>query len=142
MLHEVEKRVHSRAKEHQTELDVPETKIVVRGIGEMLVELFIILLDNALKYSDAGGKIEIRSWIEGHWAIITVRDFGHGIPEEDLPFVFNRFYRADRSRSQQTEGYGLGLSIAQQIVRRHVGRIEVESVLNEGTCFTIRLPHQ
>jgi len=139
---EVGKRVAARAEDHNTELDIPSTKIVVKGTGEMLVELFVILIDNAIKYSDEGRRVELRAWVEGHSVIMTVRDFGHGIPESDLPHIFNRFYRADRSRSQKTEGYGLGLSIAEQIVKRHNGRIDVESKVDEGTCFTIRLPHK
>ncbi len=106
-----------------------------------LTELVTILLDNAIKYSKKKGEIIIRSSVRKNTAIIEIEDFGSGIKSTEIPYIFNRFYRADSSRSKtQVDGYGLGLSIAKQIVDLHHGTIEVKSELGKGSTFKIALP--
>ncbi len=96
------------------------------------------LLDNALKYTPELGQVDLRIQRQGNKAAISVEDSGPGIPDEDLPHIFDRLYRGDKSRSQR--GLGLGLSLVQAVVTAHGGRIEVQSDPNNGARFTILLP--
>ncbi|MEO7238031.1 MAG: sensor histidine kinase [Gemmatimonadales bacterium] len=100
----------------------------------------MILLDNALKYTPADGRIALRLAREGETAVIVVSETGVGIPSEHLPHVFERFYRADPGRSRDPGGTGLGLSIARWIVAQHGGSIELISRPGEGTAAEVRLP--
>jgi signal transduction histidine kinase len=97
-----------------------------------------ILLDNAVKYTPEGGRVTVTVTEKNGWAGLEVSDTGIGIPEDQLPLIFERFYRADPSRT--AAGAGLGLSIARQIAEAHGGRIEVESTPGEGSTFTLLLP--
>jgi signal transduction histidine kinase len=118
--------------------------IQVQGNEDRLKQLLFILLDNALKYTLAGGTVAVglrRVELDGEGAgCLTIRDTGVGIPEQDLPHVFERFYRADPGRSRDPGGTGLGLPIAQWIVEQHGGRIDLASRPGEGTTVTVRLP--
>lgn len=107
-----------------------------------MTQVFENLLDNALKYTQPGTRLTLCSrWQEGEGEVeVTVADNGPGIPAEDLPHLFERFYRVDKGRSRETGGTGLGLSIVKHIVQLHGGRIAVASTLGEGTVFTLRLP--
>ncbi|HXC47149.1 MAG TPA: ATP-binding protein [Candidatus Sulfotelmatobacter sp.] len=105
-----------------------------------LERLFMTVLDNAIKYTPAGGHVSLGLRLENSEAIIEVTDTGIGIAEKDLPHVFERFYRADQARSRETRGSGLGLSIAKWIAETHKGSIELQSQLGQGTRVTIRLP--
>jgi two-component system sensor histidine kinase ResE len=97
------------------------------------------LIDNAMRHTPDGGNVTLR--ISGDDALILqVSDTGSGIPKEDLPFVFERFYKADKARTRGRAGTGLGLAIAKNIVVAHGGQISVQSKLGEGTTFTISLP--
>lgn len=117
------------------------TDLKVIGDKETLAELLVILIDNAIKYSPAGTTIEISSQRIGKMVHIPITDQGYGIKAADAPHIFQRFYRADLSRTKnQTEGYGLGLSIAEQIVKTHGGRIDMQSIVNKGSTFTVVLP--
>jgi signal transduction histidine kinase len=108
---------------------------------QMLTEALGILLDNAIKYSPAKTTITLTSQKLDNLASIVVQDQGQGISPKDLPYVFDRFFRSDDSRSKnQTDGYGLGLSIAKQIVELHGGSLSVVSELGKGSTFTISLP--
>jgi protein-histidine pros-kinase len=98
------------------------------------------LLTNAVKYSPAGTAVHVRLSGDGQWARLAVRDRGVGIPEEHLPFIFDRFYRV-RSQEHRAEGLGLGLYITRSLVELHGGQIAVQSRTGEGTTFTVRLPH-
>lgn len=109
------------------------------GDHKSLTELFVILLDNAIKYSLDTSEITLLSKKTDHHVQITVSDTGIGISKDDLEHIFDRFYRADKSRSK-TLGYGLGLSIANEIIVSHKGTIHVESELNKSTTFTLVLP--
>ncbi len=105
-----------------------------------LVELLVILLDNAVKYSPKDKSVNLTSQkIENH-LLLSVTDQGVGVKKDDLPYLFDRFYRADKSRSKNVQGYGLGLSIAQKITTRLGGSIEVKSRPSKGSVFTVQLP--
>jgi signal transduction histidine kinase len=115
----------------------------VEGDADQLKQLILILLDNALKYTPAKGQITLNLQISKEaedQAELVVRDTGIGITEEDLPHVFERFYRADPARRRDSGGTGLGLSIAQWIVEQHKGRIELTSKPGKGTTVRVRLP--
>jgi signal transduction histidine kinase len=115
--------------------------IHVLGLQQNLIELFIILLDNAIKYSDSKTTITITSTTSRTYALIHITDQGMGMSQNDISHIFDRFYRSDKSRSKDNaKGYGLGLSIAQKIVHEHKGKIEVKSTLNKGSTFIIYLP--
>ena len=99
-----------------------------------------IFLDNAVKYTPEGGKVTVRVRETNGWAALEISDTGAGIPEDQLPLIFERFYRADKARA--SSGAGLGLSIARQIADAHGGKIEVESKPGEGSTFTLLLPNK
>jgi two-component system OmpR family sensor kinase len=105
---------------------------------ERIRQVASILLDNAVKYTPDGGKVTVAVREKNGWAELEVSDTGVGIPEDQLPLIFERFYRADKARN--SSGAGLGLSIARQIAEAHGGRIEVESTPGEGSTFTLLLP--
>lgn len=106
-----------------------------------LKELLVIFLDNAIKYSPEKSEINLNIKESGSSALIEISDHGIGIEKQDLPLLFERFYRADKARSKKdTDGFGLGLSIAKQIIQKHNGSIDVKSKLNSGTTFKIKLP--
>ena len=112
----------------------------VRGDETQLTSMFTNLVDNAVKYTPPGGRVEVTGGTEGDEVVISIADTGIGIPERNLPRIFERFYRVDKARSKATGGTGLGLSIVKHIVENHGGRVTVESVPGEGTTFTVRLP--
>jgi heavy metal sensor kinase len=114
--------------------------LVVAGDAGRLRQVFFNVLDNALKYTPAGGEVAVEAGRRGHEAVVAVRDSGVGIPPEHLPHVFDRFYRVDRARSRAEGGAGLGLSIARGIVAAHGGRIELASAPGLGTTCTVTLP--
>lgn len=110
-------------------------------VNRQLIEHAVAnLLDNAIKYSDTGGVVDVEASGDGGEVVISVRDRGAGIAEEHQSRIFERFYQVDKSRSREMGGTGLGLSIAKHIVRAHGGTIEVQSALNQGSTFSIRLP--
>lgn len=113
---------------------------LVRIDRERIAQAVLILVDNAVKYSPADKTITLRSALHGAEVVIEVEDEGPGIPEQDLPLVFERFYRVDKARTRKQGGVGLGLAIAKSIVTAHGGRIEAESVLNKGTKMRYYLP--
>jgi len=98
------------------------------------------IIENAIKYTPDGGKITVKLKKSGRDAVLEISDTGVGIPPEDQPHVFDRFYRVDKARSRDTGGTGLGLSIVQQIIRLHAGSIQVFSEVGKGTTFIVRLP--
>jgi two-component system, OmpR family, sensor kinase len=113
----------------------------VNGDRDRLKQVFINLVANALQYTPQGGEVFLSLQKIGEQARVICRDTGPGIPAEDLPHIFERFYRAEKSRTRrETTGFGLGLSIANWIVERHGGRIEVNSQEGKGTTFAIWLP--
>jgi len=100
----------------------------------------LILVDNAVKYTPEDGSVFVSLRVEDGAALLTVRDTGIGLSLEDIPHVFERFWRADKVRSREFGGSGLGLSIARVIADQHEARISVESVLERGTTFTVKFP--
>jgi len=134
-------KVETLAKNKGIKFDSTLADVKTSANKQGLVELAVILLENAIKYSPKNSKIAISTEIKDKHAYIKVQDWGIGIEASDIPFIFNRFYRADISRSKEVmEGYGLGLSIAKKIVEKHHGKIEVESKLDHGSTFTVVLP--
>jgi two-component system, OmpR family, sensor kinase len=124
-----------------------EDQAVVVGDADRLRQLLLNLVDNALKYTPAGGQVTLSLYRDEEWVQVVVADTGFGIPPEDLhpgpnglPLIFERFYRADPARSRPLGGTGLGLSIAQWIAQAHGGEITVESQVGRGSTFTVRLP--
>lgn len=116
-------------------------QVYVNGDEQSLVELLMILLDNAIKYSPEKSEVKVAVIQKDKQAEIKIIDQGIGIKESDLPYIFNRFYRADISRSKEkVDGYGLGLSIAKRIVELHRGTITIKSKPGEGSTFSIKLP--
>lgn len=113
---------------------------VVSGDELRLRELFLNLVDNAIKYSRFGGTVEMALTIEQGQARLSVTDHGIGIAEEDWPQIFDRFYRTDNARAHTKKGTGLGLAICSWIAESHHGRIEVQSQVGEGSTFTVWLP--
>jgi heavy metal sensor kinase len=116
--------------------------LVVNGDEARLRELFMNLLDNAIRYTPAPGTVSVSSRREGQMAVIAITDTGIGIPAEDIPFIFERFYRVGKSRSRTEGGSGLGLAICRHIAEAHGGRIEVESRVEAGSTFSVWLPLQ
>ncbi len=125
---------------HEMSLEIENELPEIYGDSSRIEQVIMNIISNSIKYTPEGGKISVSGRAEDDEVFITVRDNGIGIPEEDIPRIFDRFYRVDKARSRETGGTGLGLSIAQEIISRHNGRIEVESKLNEGTAVTIVLP--
>jgi heavy metal sensor kinase len=118
----------------------PMKGVTIRGDRIRLRQLFLNILDNALRYTPEGGTISGSVVQNGDQAVATIGDTGIGIPDEHLPFIFDRFYRVDRARTNGEGGTGLGLSIASSIARMHGGSIEVESRVGRGSTFRVRLP--
>jgi signal transduction histidine kinase len=98
------------------------------------------LLENAVAYTHKGGAIRVAATTAGAWVEVSVSDTGEGIPAEDLPNIFDRFYRVDKSRARATGGSGLGLTIAKRLVEAHGGTITVQSKLGKGSRFSFTVP--
>ncbi len=120
--------------------EVPEQPVYVEANDPELRRLLLLLLDNAVKYTPAGGRITVSVTHDPSGPAVTVRDTGIGIPDTALPHVFERFYRVDESRNRQAGGAGLGLSIAQWIADRHHAKLEAESAVGRGSAFRVRFP--
>jgi len=115
-------------------------ELLVRGDRSQLVSVFSNLVDNAIKYSEIGGIVNVSSTIKGEEIMVSVTDHGIGIAERDQKRIFERFYRVDKARSRATGGTGLGLSIVRHIVLEHGGAIDIRSEEGVGSTFTVRLP--
>ena len=112
----------------------------VRGDETQLTSMFANLVDNAIKYTPPGGRVEVSGESSERDVVVRVSDTGIGIPPESLSRIFERFYRVDKARSKATGGTGLGLSIVRHVAQNHGGRVTVESELGEGSTFTVHLP--
>lgn len=114
--------------------------IIVQADEERLRSAISNIVQNALKYSPEDGKaVEVSVQAQANTVVIEVQDFGQGIPTEEIPFIFEPFYRVDKSRSKKTGGYGLGMSLVKKIIDAHGGQIEVQSAPGKGTRITIKL---
>jgi signal transduction histidine kinase len=132
-------RVLADMKSQKIEVvDLPSVKI--RGDKTRLYQLFFNIMDNSIRYGSEAGKIWISLKTSDKWNLVEIRDNGPGISANDLPRIFDRFYRAEKDRARKTGGSGLGLSICRLIVESHDGEIEVESEKGKGTIFRVKLP--
>ncbi len=130
-----------RAKALQLTLTMDaKEEVIVEADADRLSQVLVNLIDNALRHTPAQGQVGVRVDREAEFARMVVRDTGIGIPYNDLPHVFERFYVVDRSRARETGGSGLGLAIAKQIIEAHRGTIKVESLLGSGATFTCHIP--
>jgi two-component system sensor histidine kinase SenX3 len=122
------------------ELTEPADDIVVSCDRRQVTSALFNLLDNAVKYSEEGGKVEFAAEVSGFHVVLSVRDYGIGIPGGDLERIFERFYRVDRTRSRATGGTGLGLSIVRHVAQAHGGEVSVHSEEGAGSTFSLKLP--
>ncbi|NTU85786.1 MAG: ATP-binding protein [Chloroflexales bacterium] len=125
---------------HQLRLERPAQPLMVRGDAQRLAQVVRHLLTNAVTYSPHGGEVVIVVAAEAGMAQVTVRDQGIGIPDSAIPRLFERFYRAPNVDTATISGFGLGLTLARQIIDQHGGRISVTSREGMGSTFTISLP--
>ena len=134
------KTLSGLAGERDVDVTVSGDDIVVLVDAEYIRLVLVNLIENAIKHSDVGTSVRVTIEATGDEARIGVTDTGPGIPEEDQPHVFDRFYRVDRARSKARGGSGLGLAISREIVEAHEGRVELKSREGEGSTFRIVLP--
>jgi signal transduction histidine kinase len=130
----------ARVKEVILDTQLPDADLSVMGDAQRLTQVLLNLLSNALQHTPPGGRVVISARQAEGEIYVTVQDSGEGISPGDLPHVFERFYRADRARSRDTGGSGLGLSIAKSLVEAQGGTITVESQVGQGSIFTVSLP--
>ena len=142
LLHKIKEylAINAQEKNITIHIDTPTEPIHIMANIDWLKQVLINLLDNSIKYTLPGGQIILKCHQENNQAILVVEDSGIGIAATDLPLIFDRFYRVDKARARSAGGTGLGLAIVKFIVEMHGGRIDVKSVVNRGTTFTIRLP--
>jgi len=133
------KKVAALANQKHITISIDATDGIIEGNVSEITEALVIILDNAIKYSNFHKTIKISTENNNQQVSIHITDQGIGISTKDFPHVFERFYRADKSRSQ-TDGFGLGLSIAKNIIEQHGGTISVTSTVKKGTTFTVTLP--
>lgn len=131
-------RVRSAASSNHITLEADMPAVKVRADGERLTDLLVILLDNAIKYSEVDSVVAVHAEIQGKMVVVSVTDTGVGMRASDVPHIFERFYRGDSARGRS--GHGLGLSIAQRIAEQHGTRIQVESQPGKGSTFSVKLP--
>jgi signal transduction histidine kinase len=139
------KKAHQKilplAKEKNIDIKINVKKQNILANKESLEQMILIFLDNAVKFTPQKGKVTITTKTKKKHLILEVKDTGIGIAKKDIPYVFVRFYQGDQSRSKsKAAGFGLGLSLAKRIIEIHKGLVNVSSVLNRGTTFTIKLP--
>lgn len=139
---EVYEMVNYIASSKKVELlyNFEDEKVVVQAYGDYIKQLLLNLVDNAIKYTQSGGKVTVNQFTTNNEIVIEVIDNGVGIPKEDQSKIFQRFYRVDKARSRSVGGTGLGLAITKHIVHSLKGSIRVESELGEGSKFIVNLP--
>jgi two-component system, OmpR family, heavy metal sensor histidine kinase CusS len=133
-------RTLSEAKKVSFRERIPEISVRIKADAHALRRLLLILIDNAVKYTSPDGQVEVSVEKQNGSALAVIRDTGIGIAAEDLPNIFERFYRADKARSRESGGVGLGLSIGRWIAEAHGGSIQVESTPGGGSTFKVQLP--
>jgi signal transduction histidine kinase/DNA-binding response OmpR family regulator len=130
----------AREKDQVLNFTLPSVPVQINGNPLQLRQLFRNLLGNAIKYTSNKGNIQLKGEISKGHVLIDLQDNGYGIAASDLPFIFDRFYRAHNGKANEVEGNGLGLAIVKSIVEQHGGQIRVQSELDKGTCFSISFP--
>jgi two-component system phosphate regulon sensor histidine kinase PhoR len=141
LLDEAAGSVRFRADEKKIHIEILSSlEFSARLNGALIIQALVNLLDNAVKYSPPSSKVSLEAERRDGMLLVSVRDRGMGIPPEHLDRIFERFYRVDRSRSQDPGGTGLGLAIVRHIALLHHGAVEVESHAGEGSVFRIRIP--
>ena len=133
-------RIYGQKKGITLKFETQEEKFLINGDEAQLKRLITNLIKNAIDYNGAGGEVSLSLDKKGGQILLKVLDSGVGIPEKDLPYVFDRFYKVDQSRSDRVSGSGLGLSIVYEIVKSHRGEIDIRSTVNKGTEVSITLP--
>lgn len=132
-------RMQTAAKHLTIHSHIPSDLPLCYGDEERIEQVLYNLLDNAIRYSSAGGAIQISATPLADEVLVEITDFGQGIPAQDLPFIWERFYRVDKSRSRNEGGTGLGLAIVKEIIDKHGGQVRVESTLGKGSTFGFTL---
>lgn len=140
LIEEIVKETSMIDKKHKIET-IKNEEIEIVGDKNLIKEAIRIFVDNSIKYTDEGGIIKINSFSGEKCVYIVIEDNGIGISKEDLEKIFDRFYRVDKSRSRESGGFGLGLSIAKYIIDTHGGEIKIYSKLNEGTIVSVMIPN-
>ncbi len=130
----------AEAKEIQLVGEIPASLPVIMADPDRLRQVFINLISNALHHTPEGGRVQVTAWHDQTRVHVRVCDTGPGIPEEDIPHIFDRFYRPDKSRTRATGGSGLGLAIVRSLVELHHGKVQVESSGGQGICFVVKIP--
>ncbi len=130
----------SKAEAKPIELQAQTTSVSVSADRERILQVVYNLLENALRHTPSGGKIQIITRLDSGWGVLEVADSGPGIPPPDLPHIFERFYRADPARSRETGGSGLGLAIVKAVLEAHGGSVSVSNRAEGGAVFSLRLP--
>lgn len=131
---------YQKEKLLRIELVGAEPQQIANFDPDRIEQVLTNLIHNAIRHTDANGTVQVRYEREANYDVFSVIDTGSGIPEEDLPYVFERFYKADKARTRQRGGTGLGLAIAKNIIEAHTGMITVQSKLGEGTTFRFLIP--
>jgi signal transduction histidine kinase len=140
LLNSVAEKLTLRAQEKQQEFKIRIDSLPsMNADADRLAQVFTNLLENAVKYTPVKGTVSLTARGVSGEVVVAVTDSGDGIPPEDLPRIFERFYRVDKARGSG-KGYGLGLAITKDIVQAHGGNLRVESAVGSGTRFTVRLP--
>lgn len=132
--------INAKAHSHTLKFIPRSEPFTFFGDKDKIEQVITNIVSNAIKYTPDGGKIDVECGNDGQNALLRITDNGIGIPRQDLPRIFERFYRVDKARSRQSGGTGLGLAIAKEITRRHGGDISIESGVSKGTCVSIVLP--
>jgi signal transduction histidine kinase len=114
--------------------------VLVKGDRRRLKQVFVVILDNAIRYAPGSGQVNLSLNTAETCAVVTVQDLGPGIEPAELPYVFDRFYRGEKARMKVSKGAGLGLAIAKSIIDAHQGKITIKSAPGYGTTVTVRLP--
>ena len=137
-VHEFEPQAH--AKTQVLTLQIAENRLEIQGDAFQLKQALRNLVGNAIKYTPANGMIDISAEADEHNVLVHVRDTGYGIPTDDLPHIFDRFYRVRQDAVKEIEGNGLGLAIVKSIIDKQAGQISVESEVGKGSSFIFSLP--